>query len=173
MSPPPPDIGPTAAIHADGRDPDLDPNPLEDPAFSARLRQMGVATPNPTLSNSSTASPFPPPPSSSSSSPSHASSSHRQQQPQGYDPRFPQPAGNATLGVLEARRRLQERAEAELEDPAVGARGRQFVDAGTLHHVLALRARGAAARDIEARFRLRPGVVARLGREGVVAPLIG
>ena len=140
---------------------------------------MGVATPNPTLSNSSTANPFPPPSSSSSPSRSSPSHLHPPRPQQGFDPRAAAaaaprgPARNATLGVLEARRQLQERAEAELEDPAIGTRGRQFLDAGTLHHALAMRARGAAPADIEARLRLRPGVVARLGREGVVAPLFG
>ncbi|KAK7983911.1 hypothetical protein PG989_011313 [Apiospora arundinis] len=33
----------------------MDPNPITDAAFSQRLRQMGIATPNPTMSNSSTA----------------------------------------------------------------------------------------------------------------------
>lgn len=156
-------------IQADGRDPDLDPNPLRDAAFSSRLRQMGVATPNPTLSNSSTANPFPSgtaPPASASST---ISSTYQQQQ----DPRFRRPApGNATLGVLEARRLLQERAEAELEDSATGARGREFLDAATLRHVLGLRARGTPASEIEARLRLKPGVVARLGTQGVVVPLV-
>jgi len=43
------------AIRKDGSDPDFDPDPNHhtDAAFSQRLRQMGVATPNPTLSNSS------------------------------------------------------------------------------------------------------------------------
>ena len=133
---------------------------------------MGVATPNPTLSNSSTAHPFPSTaPSASASSPT-SSTRHRQQQQQG--PRFPPPAaGNATLGVLEARRLLQERAEAEFEDSATGARGREFLDAATLRHVLGLRASGTPAREIEARLRLKPGVVARLGSQGVVVPLVG
>ncbi|KAI0178816.1 hypothetical protein GGR52DRAFT_274829 [Hypoxylon sp. FL1284] len=135
------------AIRADGADPD--PNPLTDAAFSRRLQQMGVATPNPTLSNSSTASP-------------------NNQRPAGAAPAFPEPAQNPTLSALEARRRLQERAEAEFEKPGVA---REFLDVGTLSHALALQARGTPAPDIESRLRLKTGVVGRLGPRGVTVPV--
>ncbi|KAI0390294.1 hypothetical protein F5Y17DRAFT_72315 [Xylariaceae sp. FL0594] len=46
------------AIHKDGSDPDFDLNALADKGYAERLRQMGVATPYPTLSNSSTAGPY-------------------------------------------------------------------------------------------------------------------
>ena len=98
----------------------------------------------------------------------------QQQKQQQHGPRFPPPAArNATLGALEARRLLQERADAEFEDSATGTRGREFLDASTLRHILGLRARGTPAREIEARLRLKPGVVARLGTQGVVVPLAG
>ncbi|KAI1251925.1 hypothetical protein MGN70_006496 [Eutypa lata] len=147
------------AIRADGRNPD--PNPLQDQAFSSRLRKMGVATPNPTFSNSSTFNPNSPPP--SSSSPSH------QQQPSS-NPRYPAASSNATLGALEARRQIQERAQVETENPGSP---REFVDAGTLRQVLNLRIRGAPAAEIERRLRLKSGVVERLGRPGVIVPLAG
>lgn len=122
---------------------------------------MGVATPFPTLSHSSTAAaagPFPPSPRtqpSSSSSPPPP-------------PLYPPPSQNRTLNALEARRALQARADAEFEDPS---RGREFLDAGTLRRALLLHNRGVAARDIETRLRLKDGVVARLGPRGVAVPV--
>ncbi|KAH9892956.1 hypothetical protein F4778DRAFT_749007 [Xylariomycetidae sp. FL2044] len=145
------------AIKADGMDPDSSSSLHENPAFARRLQQIGVVTPNPTLSNSSTAGsgnvnvPGPRP---------GSARPHRQQQQ------------NTTLGALEARRRLEERARAELEDP--GASGaREFLDVGTIRQALALRARGAPSREIERRLRLKEGAVERLGPEGVVLPLEG
>lgn len=61
---------PSKAIRIDGSDPDLDLNAMANPAYAERLRKMGVATPYPTLSNSSTAGPFSNP---SPSTPSHTS----------------------------------------------------------------------------------------------------
>ncbi|RYP03950.1 hypothetical protein DL764_004784 [Monosporascus ibericus] len=175
VPPPPPRAPPATAsrpqasftkddvITADGMDPHSipDPNPNQDAAFSSRLRQMGVATPNPTLSNSSTARPFAQQP--GPGRPPHPNSSP--------DPSYPAaPGNNATLGTLEARRRLQERAQAEAEVPGSA---REFLDVGTLRQVLNLRARGTPAGEIEARLRLKGGVVARLGKPGIVVPLNG
>ncbi|KAL1875314.1 hypothetical protein VTK73DRAFT_10151 [Phialemonium thermophilum] len=131
------------AIRADSINPGDDPSEFMNPAFSARLKQMGVAQPNPTFSPSSTASP----------------SLH------------PNPAQNVTLGVLDARRRLQDRADRELDTLSRrgdSGGGREFLDACTLRTVLAMRQRGEAAGDIEAQLRLKPGVVQRLGPPGVV-----
>ncbi|KAH6657774.1 hypothetical protein BKA67DRAFT_532964 [Truncatella angustata] len=141
------------AILADGADPDRypNPNPSVNPAFSQRLKQMGVATPNPTLSNSSTA--FPAPPTSGSS-------------PLG--PKFPAARQNQTLNALEARKRLQEEVELQLENPS-GLR--DFADAGTLRQALIMRRRGLAASDVEKRLRLSSGVVARIESGGVITPL--
>ncbi|KAI5864764.1 hypothetical protein GGS23DRAFT_595463 [Durotheca rogersii] len=124
------------AIRADGIDPD--PNPLTNPAFSQRLKQMGVATPNPTLSNSSTVS-------SSPSRPDYESTG----------PSFPSPSQNPTLSALEVRRQLQERAELEFENLR---HGREFLDAGTLREILIMQTQGAPAVDIEKRLRLKSGV---------------
>ncbi|KAL7620355.1 hypothetical protein AAE478_009349 [Parahypoxylon ruwenzoriense] len=136
------------SIRADSVDPD--PNPFTNPAFSQRLKQMGVATPTPTLSNSSTASPYTPP----------------DQGPKG--PSFPSPAQNPTLSALEARQRLQERAELEFQNID---QGREFLDVGILKQVLMMQARGTPAIDIEKRLRLKSGVVSRLGPQGVTVPL--
>ncbi|KAI1436795.1 hypothetical protein GGR50DRAFT_170393 [Xylaria sp. CBS 124048] len=167
------------AIHADGQDPTFDLDALKNPIYSQRLREMGVANPQPTHSNSSTATRFPFPTSapsptytqtSTSTNPSSAAAPNYSKAP----PMYPLPTQNRTLSALEARRELQKRADAEFEDPS---RGREFLDAATLRRALLLRERGGAsattARQIEARLRLREGVVARLGPPGVTVPVEG
>lgn len=124
---------------------------MESPAFSQRLKQMGVATPNPTLSNSSIASPGPP--SSGSSS---------------LGPRYPAVARNQTLNALEARGRLQDQVDIQFENPAAG---REFADVNTLRQALMMRKRGISSSDIENRLRLGKGVVAKIESGGVIAPL--
>lgn len=136
------------AIKRDGADPD--PNPMTNAAFNQRLKQMGVATPNPTLSNSSTASSYPGFPEQKPGAPS-----------------FPPSPQNPTLNALEARQRLQERAEAEYENRSQGS---EFLDVGTLTQVLIMQGRGVPHADIEKRFRLKKGVVDRLGPKGVTVP---
>ncbi|KAI1392766.1 uncharacterized protein F4822DRAFT_140094 [Hypoxylon trugodes] len=137
-------------IKADGADPD--PNPVTNAAFSQRLKQMGVATPNPTLSNSSTATPYP-----EFTGPGPHSG-----------PNFPAAAQNPTLSALDARQRLQDRADIEFEN--IG-QGREFLDVGTLRQMLIMQAQGSPAGDIERRLRLKSGVVGRLGPRGVTLPL--
>lgn len=86
--------------------------------------------------------------------------------------RYPPPSRNPTLASLEARRQLQERADAEFE--LLGRRGspgREFLDVVTISKALAMRERGISAAKIEGHLKLKPGVVARLGRPGVAAPL--
>ena len=109
---------------------------------------MGVATPNPTLSHSSTAAPGP------------AASPLR--------PQFPAASANTTLGVLEARRRIQERFEAQAQNPAAA---RAFLDVGVIKQVLVMRERGSSAADIEKRLRLRPGLVDQVGARQIVSPM--
>ena len=126
------------------------------PDFADRLRKMGIAQPNPTFSPSSIASPFP------------DASGIRQSF---STPQFPSSSSNATLGVLEVRRRLEARAKRELENMGKSTdKGREFLDIGTVKQMLVLRQGGASAADIETRLRLKPGVVARLGPPGMVAP---
>lgn len=115
---------------------------------------MGVAQPHPTFSPSSTANPMSP------------DASHHFPPPPGN---YPSAANNATLNVLEARRRLQEQADREVEGMGKsGDRGREFLDVATIRDVLAMRQRGDRSADIESRLGLRRGVVDRLGRPGMV-----
>ena len=136
---------------------------------------MGVATPFPTLSNSSTAGPYSSPSpstytqtSSSLSPPSKAPSRSPPSSTTTTTSFYPPSSQNRTLNALEARRELQARAEAEFEDPS---RGREFLDAGTLRKALLLQHLGVTASEIEARLRLKSGVVARLGPRGVTVPV--
>ena len=132
------------AIRSDGMDPDAMPT-----GFSQRLHEMGIVNPQPTFSPTSTAI----------SGASPTATTH-----------LPS-AVNATLTVLEARRSLQRAAEADFESMGrKGSRGRQFVDVATAVRVLGLRERGTPVQDIEARFGLKPGVVAKIGRPNVVVP---
>ncbi len=117
---------------------------------------MGIAQPNPTYSPSSIASHFP-----DASGIKQSFSA----------PQFPSSSSNATLGVLEARRRLEAQAKGELDNMGKSTdKGRELLDIGTIKQILVLRQGGASAADIEARLRLKPGVVARLGPPGVVSP---
>ncbi|AEO70186.1 uncharacterized protein THITE_2121256 [Thermothielavioides terrestris NRRL 8126] len=117
---------------------------------------MGIVQPNPTYSPSSIASPF-----QDASGISQSLST----------PRFPSSSSNATLGVLEVRRRLEARAKDELENVGKSTdTGREFLDISTVKQILLRRQRGESATEIEARLNLKPGVVARLGPESVVAP---
>jgi hypothetical protein len=126
------------------------------PDFADRLRKMGIAQPNPTFSPSSIASPFP-----DASGIKQSFST----------PQFPSSSSNATLGVLEVRRRLEAQAKRELENMGKSTdKGREFLDIGTVKQILVLRQGGASSTDIEARLRLKPGVVARLGPKGMVTP---
>lgn len=135
----------------------MDPNRPEFSAeFADRLQKMGIVQPNPTYSPSSIASPF-------LNAPGNT--------PSASSPHYPSPSSNVTLGVLEARRRLEARAREELENMGKSSdKGREFVDIGTVKQMLVLRQSGAPATDIEKRLGLRPGLVAKLGPQGVVAP---
>jgi hypothetical protein len=138
------------AIRADATDPgrpDFGP-----PGFAERLKQMGIAQPNPTFSPSSTASARPDEPFSHVPGPAYPSSKN-----------------NTTLGVLEARRQLQEQADLEFETRGrSNSQGRQFLDVGIIRKILVLRQQGVHPGDIEARLKLKRGVVDRLGPVGMV-----
>ena len=123
--------------------------------FSDRLRKMGVAQPNPTYSPSSTAS------------------VEIGLPPGGPPANLHTPlAGNRTLNVLTSRRRLQEQADAEFDGLGRrGSEGREFLDPSTINQALSMRENGASPEAIEKRLRLKPGVVARLGRLGIAAPV--
>ncbi|EEP77626.1 predicted protein [Uncinocarpus reesii 1704] len=130
---------------------DLD---ARDPHFAASLRSIGPVIPNPTFSHSSTFNRQNVTPSSSSSSSSTSS------------PPPPSPA----IQTLSARSNLARFAEQELE--SFGKRsheGRQFLDVVTIQQVLAMRDREGVSPDlIERHFRLKAGVVGKLGTKGVV-----
>lgn len=129
------------------------------PQFAARLRELGAVEPRPLYSNSSIAGPRRRPESDD------PNVQHGSPPP----PNWPSARDNATLGVLEARRRLEEQAEAEMESMGRASdKGKELLDAGTIRRVLLLRQQGAGDSEIEERFGLRAGVVRRLGRPGVV-----
>jgi len=73
--------------------------------------------------------------------------------------------------TLQARSRLA--AEAEEEFGMIGrpgAKGRQFLDVLVIRQIIQMRdMQGLSEDEIEDRLELRKGVVARLGRKGVVA----
>jgi len=127
---------------------------------------MGVAQPNPIMSPSSMANPyFAQQQQRSSSNPETLG--HFPSRPAA--PQFPSSRQNATLGVLEARRQLEARAEEELADFGTSRdKGREFLDVGTIRDILVMRAQGRSGAEIEKRLRLRPGLVDRLGRGNVV-----
>ncbi|KAG0645472.1 hypothetical protein D0Z07_8599 [Hyphodiscus hymeniophilus] len=160
-------VGPTVhpspkAAAADTRDNKLD---SQDPdlGLAARLSQLGPVQPNPTQSNSSTFN--------ATDAPSQSSS---QFQPSASTPSqsiFPNAKQNPAVSLLTARYRLAEEAEQEFAN--VGRKsspGRQFLDVITIRQILVLRDEmGANAAEIERQMGLKEGVVARLGRRGVVS----
>lgn len=180
--------GRSRQINQDSQDPDL--------GLQARLQSLGPVQPNPTLSNTSTFNLTSRPalqhardkkPASSSSSQTHTplptsshdpSLTHSNFQPSASNPAqsiFPtrgpaQGRQNPAVSLLTARHRLAEDAEHEFSQVGkAGAAGRQFLDVVTLRQVLQLRdERGLDAEKIEEQFGLRKGVIARLGRKGVV-----
>ncbi|KAJ1327770.1 hypothetical protein MN608_07101 [Microdochium nivale] len=187
------------AIRADGMDPqsapghrNADPNHHTNAAFSQRLRNMGIATPNPTLSNSSivnsssdnsnnssnniqdpSLSRQAPSPTTTSLNPSLSSSLRQDARNSSSGRTIPTRPRAATDGVgpsvtlnaLAVRKELAERATAEFERG--GNTDREFLDVDTLRQILQLVERGgggAGASDaaIEQKLRLKRGVVARL-----------
>ncbi|QDS68884.1 hypothetical protein FKW77_007656 [Venturia effusa] len=151
----------TAAINLDA----------SDPVYASNLRNLGVVDSNPFHSNSSTQNSskqnhvpdFAPPPNSRNPAYDHNSP-------------FPypsaanmNPASNPALRILQARGQLQDQADKEFEN--IGRRkfqGRQFLDVTMISQVLLARRNGASDQEIEKRMGLKPGIVARLGRNGVV-----
>ncbi|PBP27407.1 hypothetical protein BUE80_DR001674 [Diplocarpon rosae] len=146
-----------------------------DPALDARLKSLGPVQPNPTQSNSSTfhgppprAGPDPTLPSAAQFQPSASSPQQSIYPPR--SPSGPAPRANPAVSLLTARYRLA--AEAEREFARTGkssAEGRRFLDVYTLRQVLVLRdEQGLEARQIERSLGLGEGVVAQLGRRGLV-----
>ncbi|CAH0056783.1 unnamed protein product [Clonostachys solani] len=164
-----PQPAPSAA--AGGPKEDTPPKEIDPDAapgdFSARLHQMGVVQPNPTFSPSSRAArkhgPPPPP---------------RPLEPNGptapLAPRFAPSTSNTTLSALDARRRLQELADAEL-DPTrrSGLQGRRFVDMRTLIDAIRMRDSGLPLAGIEERLGLEPGLLGKLNGPEVLSHVSG
>ncbi|KAH6609027.1 hypothetical protein Trco_002373, partial [Trichoderma cornu-damae] len=135
------------AIRADAMDPDFAPAD-----FSRRLHQMGIVQPNPTFSPSSTASP--------NLSPESLAV------PPG--PLFPPAKLNATLSVLESRRRLQGIADEDLEIMGRNGGRRRLADMRTILNAVQMLNSGIPAADIEEKLRLTPGFLGKLGPAGVL-----
>ncbi|KAF9876965.1 hypothetical protein CkaCkLH20_05811 [Colletotrichum karsti] len=130
----------------------VDPNNVTD-EFSSRLRQMGVVQPNPTFSPTSTAGPAP-----------HAAAI------QNPGPLFPPTSRNTTLGTLEARRILQQRADEEFEGLGrSGSEGRSLLDLNTIVQMHLMRDKGHSPAEIEERLNLRKGLLEKLGRRGITS----
>ncbi|KAJ4286307.1 Aromatic/aminoadipate aminotransferase 1 [Kalmusia sp. IMI 367209] len=139
---------------------DLD---ARDPAFASRLSSMGVVQPNPHYSPSSTSS-FDPQRHTSSEFPSDMMT----ELPQSA---FPDPRDNPVLRLLEARQRIQEEADQELEN--VGRRdfqGRKYVDAGVITLALMRRQRGEPEARIEEALGIKRGRLSAL-KEGIVSSI--
>lgn len=82
------------------------------------------------------------------------------------------PGQNPAISLLSARYRLAEEAErefAQMGKESQRREGRQFLDVTTLRQVLGMREAGVQAGEIERNLGLKGGVVARLGRRGVVS----
>ncbi|KAJ4393157.1 hypothetical protein N0V93_002364 [Gnomoniopsis smithogilvyi] len=151
------------AIREDGYDPHMSsPDNMIQPDLAKRLREIGVVQPNPTFSNSSTAT-------TTSSQP------HSQlEQTENSGPIFPAASQNAVLSALEARRRVQREAEVEFENLGLSSsEGRNFLHAGMIRDILVMRERGANEAAIENRFNLKRGVVKRLGPPHLYKPAVG
>jgi hypothetical protein len=81
----------------------------------------------------------------------------------------PLPNNNPSLSVLRNRLAHDQAREAELEQQSVGANiGTRFLSAENIQRVLRLRNRGVDSVTIEKQLKLKPGVVEKLGRKGLV-----
>ena len=129
-----------------------------DPQFAASLRSLGPVTPASTLSNSSHF------PSSPTVAPATNPSNPSQQV-------FPDPARNPAIQVLTARENLAREAEAEFARVRYeGGGGKRFLDVMTIRQILMLRdEKKLSSEEIEKKLGLVDGIVASLGRKGVVS----
>jgi hypothetical protein len=142
------------AINSDASDPDFPSAPHS--AFSTRLRQIGPVQPAPILSHSSNASPA-----RGNANPFAAAVLNRGDRAEKVNP---------TLLVLQSRKAIQERANREFEDLAVGGTkaARSLLDVGGIASILRMREEGKSEGQIEQALGLVPGFVGRLG-SGVVS----
>jgi hypothetical protein len=150
----------TSAYTSRDRQVDLD---ARDPDFDSRLSQLGPVQPFPTASNSSTFAPTPQVVKSSSSSKSTSSPSTRQQI-------FPSTSSNPALLIVQARDQIAKVFEQESESLGRGSfTGRTLISAAEIKALLSMRDDGRKQpSEIEQQLRLRHGLVAKLGQNGVV-----
>lgn len=120
---------------------------------------MGIVDPNPTFSPSS-----------------RAAGAHQLggMPSSAAGPVFPSSRANVTLSALDSRRRVQQRAEEDMERfQQVGIRGarRRYVDMRTLADALQLLDKGVPAAEVESKMGMEEGLLGRLGQKGVVTHL--
>jgi hypothetical protein len=129
-----------------------------DPDFARSLRSLGAVNPQPMYSHSSTFYP-------SREQPRGASLSESSQYPT-----FPSPALNPAIQVIDARSRLEQAAEDDFGQMGrKGYPGKEFLDVVLIRQALMLRDdKGLDDKEIEKRLELKSGVMARLGRKGIV-----
>jgi nucleotidyltransferase/DNA polymerase involved in DNA repair len=110
---------------------------------------MGIVDPNPTFSATSTA----------------------------YQPHVNslvdgKPRQSPTLNALEARRQIQQAADEEMKlTRSVGSSGRRFLPIAIISQIITLQQAGHSAHEIEDQLKLSHGVVASLGKPGIVVSL--
>lgn len=81
---------------------------------------------------------------------------------------FPDPGNNPALRILDARQRIQQEAEEELENVGRQSfRGRKYVDASTITLALMRRQRGEPEGRIEEALGIKKGRLSAL-REGMI-----
>jgi hypothetical protein len=118
---------------------------------------MGIAQPHPTYSPSSTASRHIPPAGIDAGGRQTLASQ-------------PPPTINPVLSVLQSRERLQRQAKTEFDALGEGhTDARHFIDMRLILTAMRMRRDGAAVSDIEHQLRLRPGLLSKLGRPGVLS----
>lgn len=139
-----------------------------DPVLASKLRQIGPVEANPYQSHTSTQS--------QSQTGSRGLqiadfASLNQGPPPGMFPDEATMRSNPALMVLQARSRLQEQADIELDNVGRrGAKGREFLDVYMVTDALKMRRAGITAEAIEQKMGLRSGIMAKLGARGVLEP---
>lgn len=133
-----------------------------DPEFANRLSELGPVKPYPTYSPSSRTG--------SSGEGASSQNATAAAAPSIKSGVFPSPKISPAVATLTARSRISEAAEKEkVEAGRKGFGGKTFADIATVRKILALRdEQGMPPADIEEALGLRKGMVARLGRIGVV-----
>lgn len=87
---------------------------------------------------------------------------------------FPHPLQNPAIAMLNARERLQQQADLELQQARKpDFPGRSFVDSTTIRQIIAMRDdRGMSSDQIEKLLELKKGTVERLGPKGLIGGLV-